>query len=51
MDFPKLKVVLEELADKINADEMRELNYEVRVNGKSAYEVAKEYLRRNNLLD
>lgn len=51
IDYPELKIILEKLADKVSDDEMRELNYQVRVKGKAAYEVAEEYLRRNNLLD
>lgn len=49
--YPELKLILEKLANKVSDNEMRELNYQVRVNRKSAYEVAEEYLRKNDLLD
>lgn len=47
---PELKPVLEKLAGKITEQEMQNMNYEVRVRGRSAHEVAREYLTRCGLL-
>ncbi|EAG7450534.1 hypothetical protein BLH58_16000, partial [Listeria monocytogenes] len=38
------------LAGKITDDEMRKMNYEVNVNGKSAYTVAKDYLKDQGII-
>lgn len=47
---PELKPVLEKLAGMITAEEMSAMNYEVRVNGRSAHDVAVDYLKSHQLL-
>lgn len=47
--YPELVRALNKLAGKITDDEMREMNYQVNVEGKSAEEVAREYLREAGL--
>ncbi|MBC1436502.1 ABC transporter permease/substrate-binding protein [Listeria rocourtiae] len=49
--YPELKEPLEKLAGKITDQEMSEMNYEVNVKGKSAEEVAKNYLKKEGLLN
>lgn len=49
--YPELKAPLEKLAGKITDQEMSEMNYEVNVQGKSAEEVAKNYLQKEGLLN
>ncbi|EPM6710385.1 ABC transporter permease/substrate-binding protein [Listeria innocua] len=48
--YPELKKPLNKLAGKITDDEMRKMNYEVNVNGKSAYTVAKDYLQDQGII-
>ncbi|MDC4404630.1 glycine/betaine ABC transporter permease, partial [Acinetobacter baumannii] len=48
--YPELKIILEKLSNRINSKEMIEMNYKVDVEGKSAREVAKEYLIKENLI-
>lgn len=48
--YPEMLKALNKLAGKITDDEMRAMNYEVNVKGKSPTEVAKEYLQKNALL-
>lgn len=48
--YPELKKPLNKLAGKITDDEMRKMNYEVNVNGKSAYTVAKDYLKDQGII-
>ncbi|PLT35583.1 osmoprotectant update ABC transporter permease/substrate-binding subunit OpuFB [Bacillus sp. V5-8f] len=48
--YPELEDTLNKLAGKITDDQMREMNYEVNVNGKSPTAVAKEYLVSEGLL-
>ena len=48
--YPKLKEVLSKLDGKISSEEMAKMNYEVDVNGKSAKEVAREYLIKEKLI-
>lgn len=36
--------------EKLTDEEMRKMNYEVNVNGKSSEEVAKQFLQKENLL-
>lgn len=48
--YPKLVKALNKLAGKITDDEMREMNYDVNVEGESAKEVAKDYLEKEGLL-
>ncbi len=43
-EYPELEGILNQLAGKITDDEMREMNYQVTVEGRSAAEVAREYL-------
>ncbi len=45
--MPELKGVLDSLAGKVTENEMIKMNYEVKVKGRSAYDVAKEYLNHN----
>lgn len=47
--YPEIVDTLNKLAGKITDDEMREMNYEVNVKGKSPAEVAREYLEREGL--
>lgn len=49
-DYPEIGEALNQLADHITDDEMREMNYQVNVEGKLAAEVAKEYLEKIGLL-
>lgn len=48
--YPEIGEALNQLADHITDDEMREMNYQVNVEGKLAAEVAKEYLVKIGLL-
>ncbi|WP_024412435.1 ABC transporter permease/substrate-binding protein [Streptococcus suis] len=48
--YPELEQVLGGLAGKISTEEMTRMNYAVDVEGKSAEQVAKEYLEKGNLL-
>ena len=48
--YPKLEQILNKLHDKVTDDEMRKMNFEVGVNGKKAYDVAKEYLIKNGMI-
>ncbi|PLR97562.1 osmoprotectant update ABC transporter permease/substrate-binding subunit OpuFB [Bacillus sp. T33-2] len=48
--YPEMVEALNQLAGKITDDEMREMNYSVNAEGKSAAEVAKEYLEKEGLL-
>lgn len=50
-EYPELKDVLEKLAGKITSEEMTKMNYAVDVEGKSANEVAREYLIKEKLID
>ncbi len=49
--YPELESILGKLADKITTQEMSEMNYQVDVEGKAAYDVAREYLIRENLMN
>ncbi|RHW43579.1 ABC transporter permease subunit [Neobacillus notoginsengisoli] len=49
-NHPELVKALNKLAGKISDDEMREMNYEVNVEGKSPEEVAREYLKKEKLM-
>lgn len=49
-DYPEIGEALNQLANHITDDEMREMNYQVNVEGKLAAEVAKEYLVKIGLL-
>lgn len=48
--YPEVVEALNKLAGKITDAEMREMNYLVNVEGKSAYEVAETYLKEQNLI-
>ncbi|MGX7071035.1 ABC transporter permease/substrate-binding protein [Gemella bergeri] len=48
--YPELEKILDKLAGKITTKEMTEMNYKVDVEGKNAYDVAKEYLKKKNLI-
>lgn len=48
--YPEIKEALNKLAGKITDDEMREMNYQVNVEGKKPYEIAKEYLKKEKLI-
>lgn len=50
VQYPEIEQALNKLADKITDDEMRELNYQVNVEGKKAEEVARAYLEELGLL-
>ena len=47
---PELEKILNKLAGKITEKEMTEMNYKVDVEGKSSYDVAKEYLQKEGLI-
>jgi len=47
---PELETVLNKLAGKITESQMSQLNYQVGVEGKSAEQVAKEFLQEQGLL-
>ncbi|HEX6923594.1 MAG TPA: glycine betaine ABC transporter substrate-binding protein [Bacillales bacterium] len=49
--YPKLKEIMKPLAEKLNSDIMRNLNYQVDVKGKSVAVVAKNWLVENGLLE
>src|SRR5699024_4886391 len=48
---PELEEILNQLAGKITDDEMRDMNYQVAVEGKSASSVAHHFLTEEDLLD
>ncbi|WP_058305966.1 osmoprotectant update ABC transporter permease/substrate-binding subunit OpuFB [Gracilibacillus massiliensis] len=49
--YPELEEVLNQLAGKISDDQMREMNYQVAVEGVSAEETARNYLQEEGLLE
>ncbi|HEY4602016.1 MAG TPA: osmoprotectant update ABC transporter permease/substrate-binding subunit OpuFB [Cerasibacillus sp.] len=49
--YPEIETSLNKLAGKITDDEMREMNYQVNVEGKIPAEVAKDYLVKEGLLE
>ncbi|MGD6832156.1 ABC transporter permease/substrate-binding protein [Sutcliffiella halmapala] len=49
-EHPELEGILNKLANQINDEEMRNMNYQVSVEGKTSYEVAKEFLMSKGLL-
>lgn len=49
--YPEIVRALNKLAGKIKDDEMRRMNYQVNVEGKSAEETAKEYLIKAGLIN
>lgn len=50
-EYPELEEILRKLAGKINSDEMTKMNYMVDVEGKSANEVAREFLIKEKLIE
>lgn len=50
-NYPEVKKALNKLAGKVTDNQMREMNYQVNVNGKGAAEVAKQFLQKEGLLD
>lgn len=50
-NFPEVEGILNQLAGKITDAEMREMNYAVNVDGKSASEVAQQFLMDQGLLE
>lgn len=50
-NFPEVEDILNQLAGKITDAEMREMNYAVNVDGKSASEVAQQFLMDQGLLE
>ncbi|WP_332651512.1 osmoprotectant update ABC transporter permease/substrate-binding subunit OpuFB [Lysinibacillus sp. 54212] len=48
--YPELEQALNKLAGKITDDEMREMNYQVNVEGKNIEKVAREFLEKAGLL-
>ncbi|CAM4094089.1 osmoprotectant update ABC transporter permease/substrate-binding subunit OpuFB [Mesobacillus thioparans] len=49
--YPEIVDALNKLAGKITDDEMRKMNYQVNVEGKSPEETAREYLRKAGLIE
>lgn len=49
-NYPEIEKALNKLADQITDDEMREMNYQVNVEGKRAEEVARAFLIETGLL-
>lgn len=49
--YPEVVKALNRLAGKITDDEMREMNYQVNVEGKSSEETAREYLKTAGLIE
>ncbi|WP_079507484.1 osmoprotectant update ABC transporter permease/substrate-binding subunit OpuFB [Mesobacillus jeotgali] len=49
--YPEIADALNKLAGKITDDEMRKMNYQVNVEGKSPEETAREYLRKAGLIE
>jgi len=49
--YPEVVDALNKLAGKITDEEMRNMNYMVNVEGKSAYDVAKTYLMDQGIID
>lgn len=48
--YPELETILGQLAGMISSQEMSDMNYQVDVEGKSAEQVARDYLTQNKLL-
>jgi len=48
--YPELEKTLNKLAGKISDEDMRKMNYEVNVNGKSAEKVARQFLEKEELI-
>ncbi|WP_067730313.1 ABC transporter permease/substrate-binding protein [Oceanobacillus damuensis] len=50
-EYPELEAILNQLSGKITDDEMRQMNYQVDYEDRSANDVAREYLINEGLLD
>jgi len=50
-EHPELEDVLNQLAGKVTDDEMRKMNYQVNVDEKDPYDVAKEFLIEADIID
>ena len=50
LQYPEIEHALNKLTDRITEDEMRELNYQVNMEGEKAEEVARKYLKELGLL-
>lgn len=48
---PELEDILNKLSGKVTDDEMRKMNYDVNVNNQSPETVARNYLKKENLID
>lgn len=48
--YPKIKDLTADIAEKMSSDSMRELNYEVDIEGKQEKDVAQKWLEENNML-
>jgi len=48
--YPEIETALNKLANQITDDEMREMNYQVNVEGRNIEDVAREYLIKVGLL-
>lgn len=49
--YPEIMDALNKLAGKITDDEMREMNYQVNVEGLTPYDVAQDFLQKEGLID
>jgi osmoprotectant transport system permease protein len=49
-EYPEIVETLNKLAGKITDDEMRKMNFQVNVEGKSPYQVAENYLKKESLI-
>lgn len=49
--YPEIKEALNKLAGKITDNEMREMNYKVNVEGSSPFDIAKDYLVKEGLIE
>ncbi|SFM21303.1 osmoprotectant transport system substrate-binding protein [Gracilibacillus orientalis] len=50
-NYPEIEEIFEPLAEQLNSETMRELNYQVDVEERSVQDVAEEYLSDNGLLE
>ncbi|MCM3741866.1 ABC transporter permease/substrate-binding protein [Oceanobacillus luteolus] len=48
-EYPELEGILNQLAGKITDDQMREMNYQVAIEGKSAEDVARQFLENEGI--
>lgn len=50
-EYPEIEEILKPLSESLSGEVLRELNYQVDINEKSVDEVAKNYLKENELLE